>query len=125
VKIGIENGIGRGGRPNEAAVLAGSGCGAAYRVELLYKNLTHSLPLARPSRASGFAQIPFAASQAAQVDNYTILTTDFYVKALRAHIKMRNGRVAGDLVMLQGARRENILHGSSTDEQRSSSAKDR
>jgi riboflavin kinase/FMN adenylyltransferase len=29
--------------------------------------MTRSLPLARPSRASGFAQIPFAASQAAQV----------------------------------------------------------
>ncbi len=29
--------------------------------------LTHSLPLVRPSRACGFAHIPFAASQAAQV----------------------------------------------------------
>ncbi|HLX70277.1 MAG TPA: glutathionylspermidine synthase family protein [Verrucomicrobiae bacterium] len=29
--------------------------------------MTHSLPLARPSRASAFGQIPFAASQAAQV----------------------------------------------------------
>ncbi len=38
---------------------------------------------------------------------------------------MRNGRVARDLALLQGARRENILYGSSTDEQRSSSAKDR
>src|SRR5579871_3776195 len=38
---------------------------------------------------------------------------------------MGNGRVARDLALLQGARRENILHGSSTDEQRSSSAKDR
>jgi hypothetical protein len=38
---------------------------------------------------------------------------------------MRNGRVAEDLALLQGARRENILYGSSTDEQRSSSAKDR
>ena len=37
---------------------------------------------------------------------------------------MRNGRVAGDLGLLQGARRENILYGYSTDEQRSSSAKD-
>ena len=45
--------------------------------------------------------------------------------ALRAHIKMRNGRVAGDLGLLQGARRKNILYGSSTDEQRRSSAKDR
>ena len=34
-----------------------------------------------------------------------------------------NGRVAPDLALLQGARRENILHGSLTDEQRSSSAK--
>src|SRR6185437_4656014 len=38
---------------------------------------------------------------------------------------MRNGRVARDLTVLQGARRENILYGSSTDEQRSSSVKDR
>ncbi len=30
-------------------------------------NLTRSFPLARPSRACGFARIPFAASQAAQV----------------------------------------------------------
>src|SRR5215469_1839260 len=36
-----------------------------------------------------------------------------------------NGRVARDLALLQGARRENIPCGSSTDEQRSSSAKDR
>ena len=38
---------------------------------------------------------------------------------------MRNGRVARDLGLLQGARRENILYGSSSDEQRSSSPKDR
>src|SRR6516162_11005291 len=38
---------------------------------------------------------------------------------------MRNGRVARDLAVLQGARSENILYGSSTDEQRRSSAKDR
>src|SRR5579862_1303176 len=38
---------------------------------------------------------------------------------------MRNGRVARDLVLMQGTRRENILYGSSTDEQRRSSAKDR
>jgi hypothetical protein len=38
---------------------------------------------------------------------------------------MRNGRVARDLALLQGARRENILYGYSTDEQRSSSGKDR
>jgi hypothetical protein len=38
---------------------------------------------------------------------------------------MRYGRVAEDLAVLQGARRENILYGSSTDEQRSSSGKDR
>jgi hypothetical protein len=44
---------------------------------------------------------------------------------LRAYNKMRNGRVARDLGVLQGARRENILYGSSTDEQRSSSPKDR
>ena len=37
---------------------------------------------------------------------------------------MRNERVAGDLMALQGARRENILYGYSTDEQRSSSAKE-
>src|SRR5215469_16754431 len=36
-----------------------------------------------------------------------------------------NGRVARALALLQGARRENILYGSSTDEQRGSSAKDR
>src|SRR5215469_15658525 len=44
---------------------------------------------------------------------------------VRACIKMRNGRVARDLALLQGARRENILYGSLTDEQRSSSGKDR
>jgi hypothetical protein len=43
---------------------------------------------------------------------------------LRAYNKMGNGRVARGLAMLQGARRENILYGSSTDE-RSSSGKDR
>ena len=41
------------------------------------ESLTRSLPLARPSRASGFAQIPFAASQAAQVDNYANLSFSF------------------------------------------------
>jgi hypothetical protein len=35
-----------------------------------YENLTHSLPIVRPSRASGFAQNPFAASQAVQVESY-------------------------------------------------------
>jgi hypothetical protein len=34
-----------------------------------HESLTHSLPLFRPSRACGFAHIPFAASQAAQVAN--------------------------------------------------------
>jgi hypothetical protein len=33
-------------------------------------SLTRSLPLTRPSRACRFAPIPFAASQAAQVENY-------------------------------------------------------
>ena len=47
------------------------------------------------------------------------------VSSLRAYNKMRNGCVARDLGLLQGARRENILYGSSTDEERSSSAKDR
>jgi len=37
---------------------------------------------------------------------------------------MRKGRVAGDLGLLRGARRENILYGSLTDEQRGSSPKD-
>jgi hypothetical protein len=49
----------------------------------------------------------------------------FYDGWLRAYGKIGNGRVAGDLVLLQGARRENILYGYSTDEQRSSNAKDR
>src|SRR5262249_31840381 len=44
---------------------------------------------------------------------------------LRAYNKMRNGRVARDLALLQGERKENIPCGSSTDEQRSSSDKDR
>ena len=44
---------------------------------------------------------------------------------LRAYNKMRNGRVARDLGVLQGARRENILYGYLTDEQRRSSPKDR
>ncbi len=41
---------------------------------VVYENidsLTRLLPLARPSRACGFAHIPFAASQAAQVRNLT------------------------------------------------------
>jgi hypothetical protein len=46
-------------------------------------------------------------------------------KVKRAYNKMGNGRVARGLAMLQGARRENILYGSSTDEQRRSSGKDR
>ena len=37
----------------------------------------------------------------------------------------RDGCVARDLVLLQGARRENILYGSLSDEQRSSGVKDR
>ena len=36
-----------------------------------------------------------------------------------------DGRVAGDLALRQGARRENILYGSLSDEQRRRSAKDR
>ena len=44
---------------------------------------------------------------------------------IRTHIKIGNGRVARDLPVLQGARRKNILYGSSTDEQRSSNGKDR
>jgi predicted nuclease of predicted toxin-antitoxin system len=44
---------------------------------------------------------------------------------LRTHLINRNGCVARDMVLLQGARRENILYGSSTDEQRRSRAKDR
>ena len=42
----------------------------------------------------------------------------------RAYNKMRKGRVARDLTLVQGARRENILYGSLTDEQRRSSGKD-
>jgi hypothetical protein len=38
------------------------------------ESLTHSLPLVRPSRACGFAHIPFGASQAPQVDNLTNLS---------------------------------------------------
>ena len=44
---------------------------------------------------------------------------------LRTHLINRNGCVARDLVLRQGARRKNILHGSSTDKQRRGSAKDR
>src|SRR5437867_2657922 len=43
---------------------------------------------------------------------------------LRTHLINRNERVAGDLALRQGARRENILYGSLTDEQRCLSAKD-
>jgi hypothetical protein len=43
----------------------------------------------------------------------------------RTHLINRNGCVARDMVLLQGARRENILYGSSTDEQRRGRAKDR
>src|SRR4029077_6678598 len=44
---------------------------------------------------------------------------------LRTRLINRNGCVARDMVLLQGARRENILYGSSTDEQRRRRAKDR
>jgi hypothetical protein len=44
---------------------------------------------------------------------------------LRAYNKMRNGRVARDLLLPQGARKENALYGSSTDEQRRGNSKDR
>src|SRR6266403_2310639 len=43
---------------------------------------------------------------------------------IRTHLINRNRRVAGDLALRQGARRENILHGSLSDEQRRRSAKD-
>src|SRR4051812_11225005 len=43
----------------------------------------------------------------------------------RTHLINRKGCVARGLKLLQGARKENILHGSSTDEQRRSSFKDR
>jgi hypothetical protein len=44
--------------------------------------------------------------------------------AQRSYLINRNGCVAGDLALRQGARRENILHGSLSDEQRRCSAKD-
>ena len=44
---------------------------------------------------------------------------------LRTHLINRNGCVAGDLALAQGARRENILYGSLTDEQRRRRVKDR
>ncbi len=43
---------------------------------------------------------------------------------IRTHLVNRNGCVAGDLALRQGARRENILRGSLTDEQRRRSGKD-
>jgi hypothetical protein len=43
----------------------------------------------------------------------------------RTHLINRNGCVARDLALLQGARRENILYGSLNDEQRRSRAKGR
>jgi hypothetical protein len=43
---------------------------------------------------------------------------------VRTHLINRNGCVAGDLARRQGARRENILHGSLSDEQRRRRAKD-
>jgi GxxExxY protein len=45
-------------------------------------------------------------------------------QSLRTHLINRNGCVAGDLALRQGARRENILYGSLSDEQRRGSAKD-
>ena len=42
----------------------------------------------------------------------------------RTHLLNRNRCVAGDLALRQGARSENILYGSLSDEQRRSSAKD-
>jgi hypothetical protein len=43
---------------------------------------------------------------------------------VRTHLMNRNGCVAGDLARRQDARRENILHGSLSDEQRRRRAKD-
>jgi hypothetical protein len=43
---------------------------------------------------------------------------------IRTHLISRNGCVARDLVLRQGARSENILYGSLNDEQRRRSAKD-
>ena len=43
---------------------------------------------------------------------------------VRTHLINRNGCVVGDLARRQGARRENILHGSLSDEQRRRRAKD-
>src|ERR1700736_3730841 len=40
------------------------------------------------------------------------------IKTRRTHLISRNGCVAGDLALRQGARRENILYGSLSDEQR-------
>src|SRR2546426_5950294 len=42
----------------------------------------------------------------------------------RTHLINRDGCVAGDLALQQGARRENILYGSLSDEQRRRSVKD-
>ena len=44
---------------------------------------------------------------------------------LRTHLINRNGCVARDLALQQGERRENILYGSVTDEQRGRSVEDR
>jgi hypothetical protein len=75
-------------------VMRCSGPKPIHRIRAVLNSLTHSLPLARPSRASCFAQMelpllpsvsqveivafatskPFATSQAAQVDGYTNLS---------------------------------------------------
>ena len=57
--------------------------------------LTRSLPLARPSRACGFAHIPFAASQAAQVDLIRVNQTDS--KWRTTHCARREPKDRGEL----------------------------
>src|SRR5260370_25993840 len=48
-----------------------------------------------------------------------------WLALLRTHLINRNGCVARDLALRQGQRRENILYGSSIDEQRLRRLKDR
>jgi hypothetical protein len=69
-------------------------CDLFWKQTKCNESLTHSLPLVRPSRACRFAPIPFAASQAAQVDSsqsYTQRTSRLPIRYLK-HLFVVNGQ---------------------------------
>jgi hypothetical protein len=69
----------------------------------------------RTTQTSGNAPIAMGSSERKPTDS---------CKLLRAHLTNMNGCVAGDLVLRQDARSENILYGPLSDERRRSGAKD-